>query len=734
MSQSFNRRHFLHTVAVSASAAALGGLTACSGGDGSDTKTTPAPLQAPTELRPEYFPQSLASGDPRPGSVILWTRVVDPAKSGDIALTLELAADAGFASPLGSFELIAPAAADHTLKVRVGSLPADYRLYYRFVYLKDGKRCASKTGRTRTAPAADSTRPVKFAFASCQDFNGRYYNPYLKLLDEDLDFLVHLGDYVYETTADPSFQNATPERRVQFSDTAGAIALGSGAAGYYAAQSLGNYRELYQTYRGDSLLQQIHERFPIIAIWDDHEFADDSWGATATATDGRRDEKSELRKRNAEQAWFEYMPADPSAGTTTGALGLQTFEMYPNTRIYRDFRFGSNVHLVMTDFRSYRPDHLIPEDAFPGAVALDRAKLSLLLGYAGVDYNTVKAKFDPYIAIDAAPWNAYQPVLVGVLTQAYAAEGLSPSEAAAKAASVVKGQVSATVANQLIAKYNAAVPPAMAVAPIAPAVLASLDTGISYAILGKTGLFGQLGSRYFTVKDTYDLYASYLYNLVSSTTQSVYGSIQQDWLETVLAGSKARWKVLGSSVSWSSLVLDLSNPALAVPAPYNQKFYLNVDHFDGFGDKRKALLNGALKRAPGTVIISGDIHSSYATEHGNGTVEFTGTSISSGTFGKLIERTVQTDPVLSTLPAAGAVVAQLAPLMQQANPALKYARTDSHGLVIMNASSTAMEATYYELPEATAGEKLYADPAAAVARMQVKRFRVNGENQLEVLG
>lgn len=733
MSHPYTRRHFLQTISVSASALAVAGLSACSGGGGGGDDKTPSPSQAPTAVTPQYFPQSVASGDPRPGSVILWTRVADPARSGDIALTLELAADAAFTAFLGSFELSAPAAADHTLKVRVASLPADFTLYYRFVYLKDGQRCASKTGRTRTAPAPDSRRAVKFAFVSCQDFNGRYYNPYLKLLFEDLDFVVHLGDYIYETTGDPSFQNVTENRRVRFSDTAGAIAMGSGAATYYAAQSLSNYRELYQTYRSDSLLQQIHERFPMIATWDDHEFADDSWGATATATNGRQDEKNEQRKRNAEQAWFEYMPADPSAGATTGAVDLSSFPMYPNSHIYRDFHFGANVHLMMTDFRSYRPDHLIPEDAFPGAVPVDKAKLSLLLGAAGVDYNTVKARFDPYFNIDAAPWNSYQPVLVGVLTQGYMAEGLAASEAAARAAAAVKGNISASVANQLIAKYNAAVPPAQAVPVIDNSVLATLDTGISFAILGKTGLFGELGSRYLTVKDTYDLYASYLYNLVSPATQSVYGAVQEDWLDTLLTTSKARWKILGSSVSWSSLILDLSNPALGVPAPYNQKFYLNVDHFDGFGDKRRALLDGVLARNPGTVIISGDIHSSYATEHGNGTVEFTGTSISSGTLSDIIRRTVQADPVLSQLPSASAIAAQLPFLLRMANPQLKYARTESHGVVIVTAASDTLEAGYYEMTEATETQNLYADAATTVAQMQVRRFRVGADNTLESL-
>lgn len=725
---SISRRHFLHTVALTAAA---GGLTACGGGGGG-TGVVQVPASGVT-VKPELFPQSVASGDPRPTSVILWTRVADAGRADDIPLTLQLAADEGFTTVLGSFDLSAFAAADHTLKVRVASLPSDFRLYYRFVYLKDGAYLSSRTGRTRTAPAANSTRAVKFAYASCQDFNGRFYNPYLKLLNEDLDFVVHLGDYIYETTGDPRFQTPTEGRKVTFSDTAGALALGTADARFYAAQSLSNYRELYKTYRGDSLLQQIQERFPIIAIWDDHEFADDSWGATASHSDGRQSELSETRKRNAEQAWFEYMPVDPSAGSSTGVVGVQISELYPNSKIYRDFPFGKNMHLMMTDFRTYRPDHLVPEDAYPGTIAVDRLNLTILLGNVGVPYDAVKAKFDPYVNIDAAPWNAYKPVLIGVTTQGYVLEGLAQADAAAKAASVITGKLSTTVINQTIAKYNAAVPEAQRVAPIAPAVLATLDTGVSYAFLGKTALFGNMGARYFAVKDTFDLFAAYKYNLVSSTTQDAYGVRQQDWLTTALAASKARWKIVGSSVAWTKLLLDLSNPAFGVPAPFNQKFYLNLDHWDGFGNRRDALLNTAFKNSPGTVIISGDIHSSFVTDHGQGTLEFTGPSVSSGTFSDIIRRTVAADPVLSQLPAAGAVVANLAPLMQQANPAIKYANSTSHGVVIMTAAADGLSADYYELPEATESQNLYGNAAGAIAQMVLRRFKVNAQNQLEVL-
>ena len=125
-----------------------------------------------------YFPQSLASGDPKSGSVILWTRAVDDANAAsDYKVTLEVATDADFMSVVvRQANLVATYAHDNALKVKVTGLGARTTYYYRFIYERDGKRFASKTGRTRTAPAAGDDVAVRFAVTTCQDFIGRYYN------------------------------------------------------------------------------------------------------------------------------------------------------------------------------------------------------------------------------------------------------------------------------------------------------------------------------------------------------------------------------------------------------------------------------------------------------------------------------------------------------------------------------------------------------------------------------
>ena len=236
---------------------------------------------------------------------------------------------------------------------------------------------------------------MRFAFGGCEDALGRYYNSYWSLLNQPLDFVAFIGDYIYETSGDPSFQN-TPGRGLTFTDTAGAIRRGSGAGTFYAAASMSNYRELYRFYRSDPVLQSVYERFPFVHIWDDHEYSDDCWGATATYTNGLRNEFNVQRRRNAEHVFFEYIGIDDGS-LAGGALDPAAKPVYPDARIYRDFRFGANLHLLLTDYRSFRPDHLISEDAFPGTVAVDRGALTLLLGASGAPYDAVKASFSPYI-------------------------------------------------------------------------------------------------------------------------------------------------------------------------------------------------------------------------------------------------------------------------------------------------------------------------------------------------
>ncbi|HHQ48715.1 MAG TPA: hypothetical protein ENK19_07515, partial [Acidobacteria bacterium] len=257
-----------------------------------------------------YFPQGVASGDPTPEGVVTWTRIVDPTRpEADLNVTLEVATDPDFTNIVVTKELVAEAQYDHCVKYWTWGLDADTTYYYRFAYDPGDGVVYSRTGRTKTAPPPNADVPVKFAVVYGQDYVGRYYNTYAQLLadhPDDLDFIVHIGDYVYETTGDPSFQNPNEDRKIEFEDTAGAIPLGDPDNPYYAASSLANYRTLYRTYRSDPVLQDVHAMYPMLSIWDDHEYSNDCWGDVATYFNGRKDEADPVRRRHAEQAYMEW--------------------------------------------------------------------------------------------------------------------------------------------------------------------------------------------------------------------------------------------------------------------------------------------------------------------------------------------------------------------------------------------------------------------------------------------
>jgi alkaline phosphatase D len=679
----------------------------------------------------QYFPQSVASGDPRPDSVILWTRVNDAGlAAADYPVRVIVTKDKYFANVVMNQEVTAQAAADHCVKVKVTGLqPATTYLYF-FVYFKGGTVYLSHLGRTKTAPAAGSDVPVRFAYFSCQDYNDRYYNTYLKLLldhKDDLDFLVHLGDYIYETTDVTTPASAAGKRKVVFSDLAGAIPLGSAQAPLFAAASLSNYRDLYKTYRSDPILQQLHESYPMIAIWDDHEYSDDCWGDTATYFGGRINEKNTARRRNAERAYFEFMPIDYGLDAG-GRLAISDSILYPNARIYRDFTYGKNVQLVLTDYRSFRPDHVVPEDAFPGKVVLDKPTLQQVLGPAG--YDAVKGSLDPYLPI------ASNPILQdGLRAVVYTLTLIlnplaTPDTALVYANAAASGNVSATYINAL---FTAVGMPA----PIDAPTLAVLDRGLSYLYVGKQDFFSSIGSRYVLAKPSFDLLSGVLYQATGGATENAFGSAQQAWLQTTLSHSTATWKILGNSTSSTPMIIDFTNPIIAsllppgFPNAFRTKLQLNADQWDGFPHKRQEIL-GLLAQVPGSVIISGDIHASFVADLGHGVFEFTGSSVSSETFEEEVLSQAQTIPALANMPGLELLVGQLSGLLQLSTanpqtgvPQILYDDTRSQGYVIVEATGSDLTASYYTIDASQVGTSYYANPGALASLFETHRFRVS---------
>jgi alkaline phosphatase D len=706
------RRDFLRATVLTAGTLLVPGC-------GDDPTITPEGGPG-TEDGSAFFPQSIASGDPRSDSVILWARVEDADQaSADLDLKVEISTDETFATVLAlgaaQAKVTALAKYDHCAKVKVTGLTAATIYYYRFIYVKGEKNLVSHVGRTKTAPAKDADVPVKFAYVSCQDFIGRYYNTHLLLAKEEVDFFVHLGDYIYETTGDPSFQTSTPDRSIVFTDVKGAIALSEGTTTYYAAKSLDNYRQIYRAIRSDKSMQKVHELFAMIATWDDHEFANDCYGDTATYFNDAQNETDPDRRKAANQAWFEYQPVD--------YLDKADFAYDPSVsvpddiEIWRDFDFGKHVHLVMTDLRAHRVDGLVPEGALPGAVAVDQAALKAEVG-------ALPAAATPYIDVETYQAGVFKTSLVAV------------AKAAGFDAAKVTGKISVAFINGVGAKVNPTLPVAQQIPVIDEVAQATLERGYSFADIGKSSYYSSIGSRYLAVKEPFDTFASIKYK-ASKASQEVLGAKQEAWFLSTMAASKATWKVWGNEYTLSQLAIDLSQ--MSLPDFFKRSFYMNIDGWDGFRNKRDELL-GKLADVGGVVAVTGDIHAFYAgtptTNDGKKKiVEFVGGAVSSGTFVDLLLGTVKSDPVLSTVAGADLLAQNIDALFlskdPKINPYLGFANSTAHGYVVVEAGASELVATMNMIPGSRVSTNFTGDEDKLAAFVKKATFKtVTGESEL----
>src|SRR5262245_30339361 len=262
------------------------------------------------------FTLGVASGDPTHESVVLWTRLAnDPLDGGGmpshpIPVQWEIALDPRLRHVVRRGVAIAWPALAHTVHVHVSDLAPDRWYWYRFRAGKD----ESPIGRTRTFPAPGSKpRSMKFAFVSCQHFEDGFYTAYENLAQEDLDFVVHLGDYIYEDG--PSA--GAPRQHVGDEP-----------------MSLNDYRIRHAQYRGDANLQAAHASFPFIVTWDDHEVENNYAGLISEDNDVPGDtpvppEVFRQRRANAYRAYFEHMP-----------LGRDAILLGATARLFRRFSFG----------------------------------------------------------------------------------------------------------------------------------------------------------------------------------------------------------------------------------------------------------------------------------------------------------------------------------------------------------------------------------------------------------
>jgi alkaline phosphatase D len=345
VTRNHSRRGFLRLVVVSAGAPAISALaTGCEG--------------PPTE---EVYPQGIASADPGPEKVLLWTRVQpeEGAPGARYDVTFEVALDEEFTEVVATGEAVAELAWDHTVRVRVDGLSPATRYFYRF----EARGTKSLTGHTRTAPSPDADVPVRFALASCQDFIGRYYQSWAALLEEpEVDFVLFMGDWIYETVNDPRHQVPKEGREVTLPD---GLPLDNEDPSNVAARSITDYRAIHRAVRTDPHLQEVCRRFPMICLWDDHEFTNDCWSDHANEFDGLAGaEQNPQRRLDATRGWFEYVPADVPYDPDAG---------FPDDiTTYRRVRWGAHLDLILSDVRYYRDDHVVPE----GPPAPDVGKLA----------------------------------------------------------------------------------------------------------------------------------------------------------------------------------------------------------------------------------------------------------------------------------------------------------------------------------------------------------------------
>ena len=363
------RRRFVRQLGVAAAALGTLPLTACGGGD-----------DAPAV----QFAHGIASGDPLADRVILWTRVTPPAgHTGDIPVDWEVAADSAFATLVAHGQATAAAGKDFTVKVDATGLKPATVYYYRF----RAYAATSATGRTRTLPTG-SVAQVKLAVFSCANYPAGYFNVYADAARRnDLDATVHLGDYIYEY-GQGGYASAN------------AGALGRLSAPANEIVSLADYRQRHAQYKTDPDLQALHAAAPMIAVWDDHEIANDTWRDGAENHQSATEGSFGARKAAAMQAYHEWMP---------------TRNAQPEL-IYRSFAFGNLVALHMLDTRVIARDEQLSYGKFFTASGFDAAGFTAAVGNASRQLmGTAQTQWlQQQMAASTATWQVLgQQVLMG---------------------------------------------------------------------------------------------------------------------------------------------------------------------------------------------------------------------------------------------------------------------------------------------------------------------------------
>jgi len=301
------------------STSALGVVAASSNLLGCDDSLPPLPTDLPTDPYTgapgpaSLFTHGVASGDPLEDGFVIWTRVTPADLGSTVEVFYEVALDPDFVDRVEAGTTMTGAAVDFTAKLDVRGLVWGRDYYYRF----SAQGRTSMVGRARCAPKGGEAKALRFAVTSCASYGHGYFHAYRRIAErEDLDAVLHLGDYIYEygTGEYGSVREYEPAHEIV---------------------TLADYRMRFAQYRRDPDLQALHQQHPVIPIWDDHESANDSYEDGAENHQLDTEGTWTARKQAARQAYFEWMPIrDP---------GMQ--------RIYRTLRYGNLADIVLLDTR-----------------------------------------------------------------------------------------------------------------------------------------------------------------------------------------------------------------------------------------------------------------------------------------------------------------------------------------------------------------------------------------------
>ncbi|MEV0255443.1 alkaline phosphatase D family protein [Streptomyces sp. NPDC050732] len=356
-----------------------------------------AALAAPLASIPAHaaerpaFHHGVASGDPLPDGVLLWTRVTPTpdavpgsGKGPDVEVRWEVAEDKGFTRAVAHGAITARASSDHTVKADVRGLLQATTYYFRFS-VGDVR---SPVGRTRTTPAHDaSAHGVRFGVVSCANWEAGHFSAYRHLAARtELDAVLHLGDYIYEYKSGeyPSAEHVVRPHEPR-----------------HEIRTLADYRTRHGVHKTDPDAQAMHAAHPVIAIWDDHEFADNAWSGGAVNHSPETEGDWAGRMAAAKQAYFEWMPVRTSTEGT----------------VYRRVRFGKLADLHLLDLRSFRSEQAgfgsgevdDPDRTLTGRAQLDWLKSGLASSDAAWKLVGTSVMISP-VAFGSLPAHLLEPL------------------------------------------------------------------------------------------------------------------------------------------------------------------------------------------------------------------------------------------------------------------------------------------------------------------------------------